>query len=322
MSRRAPPARGRRPVARRRRAPPLPGRRRGRRVRGLPGACAPPELFGICVAAVDGRVHSVGDAEIPFTIMSVAKPFTFALVCDSRPRRDPEGASANATGLPFNSLEAVEHAEDGRTNRWSTRARSRPRASRPAGQPRRSGRRSATGAARASPAAGSSSTGRCSPPPRLRTPQSRAAAALGRRGGLGCEPAGRGRRLHAAELPGRDRPRPGADGSDAGRRRRAAADGRAGRGRGHMPLRPHRDDDGGPVRDLGRLALRRRIAGEERDRRRHRDGVAGEGRPRHRLRRWLDAAGNSVRGQPVARFLSRRLGLDPFARAPDAAEPA
>ena len=23
----------------------------------------PPELFGICVAAVDGRVHSVGDAE-------------------------------------------------------------------------------------------------------------------------------------------------------------------------------------------------------------------------------------------------------------------
>ena len=35
----------------------------------------------------------------------------------------------------------------------------------------------------------------------------------------------------------------------------------------------------------------------------------------------LDAAGNSVRGQLVARFLSRRLGLDLFASAV-AAEPA
>ena len=84
----------------------------------------------------------------------------------------------------------------GRT-RWSTRARSRPRASRPAGQPRRSGRRSATGCRAAGRRleldgevlASASATN---------PPQSRAAAALEAR--LGCEPAGRGRRLHAAEL--------------------------------------------------------------------------------------------------------------------------
>ncbi|HET7515106.1 MAG TPA: glutaminase, partial [Gaiella sp.] len=41
-----------------------------------------PGLYGICVASVDGRVHAAGDADVAFTIMSVAKPFTFALVCD------------------------------------------------------------------------------------------------------------------------------------------------------------------------------------------------------------------------------------------------
>jgi glutaminase len=32
----------------------------------------------------------------------------------------------------------------------------------------------------------------------------------------------------------------------------------------------------------------------------------------------LDAAGNSVKGQEVARFLSQRLGLDLFISAPQA----
>ncbi len=41
---------------------------------------ADPGLFGISVAAVTGQALSAGDADVMFPIMSVAKPFTFALV--------------------------------------------------------------------------------------------------------------------------------------------------------------------------------------------------------------------------------------------------
>jgi len=76
-----------------------------------------PGLYGICVVSVDGRVHAVGDAEVRFTVMSVAKPFTFALVCDVLgPDEIQRRVGVNATGLPFNSLEALEHDDAGRTN--------------------------------------------------------------------------------------------------------------------------------------------------------------------------------------------------------------
>src|SRR5262245_33739736 len=45
-------------------------------------AAMPSELFGICVVGTSGNVWSAGDAEHEFTIMSVSKPFVFALVCD------------------------------------------------------------------------------------------------------------------------------------------------------------------------------------------------------------------------------------------------
>jgi len=76
-----------------------------------------PDLFGICVVGTDGKTFSVGDAEHEFTVMSVSKPFVFALVCDlmgSRYMRDRIGV--NATGRAFNSLAAIESAIDGRTN--------------------------------------------------------------------------------------------------------------------------------------------------------------------------------------------------------------
>src|SRR4051812_4127530 len=38
-------------------------------------------LFGVCVAATGGDVFAIGDTEYEFTIMSVSKPFVFALVC-------------------------------------------------------------------------------------------------------------------------------------------------------------------------------------------------------------------------------------------------
>ena len=46
-------------------------------------AAVPRDLFGICVAASDGAIYAVGDALYPFTIMSVSKPFVFALVCQA-----------------------------------------------------------------------------------------------------------------------------------------------------------------------------------------------------------------------------------------------
>jgi glutaminase len=75
------------------------------------------DLFGICVVGTGGDVHSAGDAEAPFTIMSVSKPFVFALVCDVLgPDRARDMLGVNATGLPFNSAAAVDNGDDGRTN--------------------------------------------------------------------------------------------------------------------------------------------------------------------------------------------------------------
>ena len=80
-------------------------------------ARAPRGLFGIAVAGVGGRVHEAGDAGVAFTIMSVAKPFVYALACDAAGTGEVRRlVGANATGLPFNSAEAVKRSPDGRTN--------------------------------------------------------------------------------------------------------------------------------------------------------------------------------------------------------------
>ena len=77
------------------------------------------DLFGICVVGTTGSVFSVGDAEYEFSIMSVSKPFMFALICDligAAGARDRLGV--NSTGYAFNSLAGLERSPDGRTNRW------------------------------------------------------------------------------------------------------------------------------------------------------------------------------------------------------------
>lgn len=72
-------------------------------------AQARPELFGICVAGVDGAIFSVGDAERPFSIQSMSKPFIFALVCQALGGGQArEKIGVNATGLAFNSVMAIE----------------------------------------------------------------------------------------------------------------------------------------------------------------------------------------------------------------------
>jgi glutaminase len=75
------------------------------------------DLFGVCVVGTSGSVYAVGDAEVEFSIMSVSKPFVFALVCQSLGAEEARRKlGVNATGFPFNSLAAIERSEDGRTN--------------------------------------------------------------------------------------------------------------------------------------------------------------------------------------------------------------
>lgn len=77
----------------------------------------PSQLFGICVVGTDGAVHSVGEAEHEFSIMSVSKPFVFALVCQAiGAAQAREKLGANATGYAFNSVAGIERSPNGRTN--------------------------------------------------------------------------------------------------------------------------------------------------------------------------------------------------------------
>ncbi|WP_376099915.1 glutaminase A [Roseomonas sp. CCTCC AB2023176] len=70
---------------------------------------ASPDWFGVCVVGVNGAVHAVGDADRTFTIQSISKPFVFALVCQALGGREARlRIGVNATGLPFNSIMAVE----------------------------------------------------------------------------------------------------------------------------------------------------------------------------------------------------------------------
>jgi glutaminase len=77
----------------------------------------PAGLFGLCVVGVAGAVYAVGDADVEFALMSVAKPFVFALVCEAHGHEGiRERVGVNATGLPFNSVAAIDASGDGRTN--------------------------------------------------------------------------------------------------------------------------------------------------------------------------------------------------------------
>ena len=80
-------------------------------------ASMPHDLFGICVAGTNGALYTAGDTDYEFTIMSVAKPFVFALVCQAVGAEVVRAkVGVNATGLPFNSVMAVELDPDRLTN--------------------------------------------------------------------------------------------------------------------------------------------------------------------------------------------------------------
>jgi glutaminase len=72
-----------------------------------------PDAFGACIAATNGMVFTSGDADVEFSIQSVSKPFVFALVCDTLGAEEARARiGVNATGLPFNSVMAIELNEN------------------------------------------------------------------------------------------------------------------------------------------------------------------------------------------------------------------
>ena len=51
-------------------------------------ANADPDAFGIAIATTEGAIYEVGDTRRPFTIQSISKPLTYALVLDVLGERD------------------------------------------------------------------------------------------------------------------------------------------------------------------------------------------------------------------------------------------
>jgi glutaminase len=64
-----------------------------------------------------GPLFEAGESRHPFSIQSLSKPFLFALLCEAigeETARDKLGV--NSTGLPFNSVLAVERSGEGLSN--------------------------------------------------------------------------------------------------------------------------------------------------------------------------------------------------------------
>ena len=77
----------------------------------------PADLFGICVVGTSGRTYAAGDADHAFTIMSVSKPFVFALACERLgPDELQRRVGVNATGLAVQLGRGRGAQPDGRTN--------------------------------------------------------------------------------------------------------------------------------------------------------------------------------------------------------------
>ncbi len=67
------------------------------------------KLFGITVVTADGRIFDIGDVQSEFSIQSISKVFTYARIMQEHGHAAvKEKIGVNATGLPFNSMMAVE----------------------------------------------------------------------------------------------------------------------------------------------------------------------------------------------------------------------
>jgi glutaminase len=68
-----------------------------------------PKIFGITLVTPEGKVYEVGDTKAEVSIQSISKVFTAALVMQEKGEKFlQEKIGVNATGLPFNSIMAIE----------------------------------------------------------------------------------------------------------------------------------------------------------------------------------------------------------------------
>jgi glutaminase len=73
----------------------------------------PSDLFGVVIVTKDGKVYSAGDVDYVFSIQSVSKPFTAALVMSEQgPAVLKEKIGVEPTGMAFNSKLALGVYED------------------------------------------------------------------------------------------------------------------------------------------------------------------------------------------------------------------
>ena len=80
-------------------------------------ATVPSELFGIVIVTKDGKTFSAGDVDYRFSIQSVSKPFTAALIMAQQgPEAIREKIGVEPTGMPFNSKIALEMYEQRSVN--------------------------------------------------------------------------------------------------------------------------------------------------------------------------------------------------------------
>jgi glutaminase len=72
-------------------------------------ASADPRTFGLAVASVDGEVHGVGEWRRRFSIQSISKVFTLALVIEKDGEALWTRVGREPSGTPFNSLVQLEY---------------------------------------------------------------------------------------------------------------------------------------------------------------------------------------------------------------------
>ena len=73
-------------------------------------AKVPSELFGLAIVTARGDIYTAGDVNYSFSIQSVSKPFTAALVMQEQGNANAiaEKIGVEPTGLPFNSILATQ----------------------------------------------------------------------------------------------------------------------------------------------------------------------------------------------------------------------
>ena len=64
-------------------------------------AAVDPEQFGMAIASCDGQVHVIGDADVRFSVQSISKVFTLALVIAAEGENIWERVSREPSGNPF-----------------------------------------------------------------------------------------------------------------------------------------------------------------------------------------------------------------------------